>query len=110
LRRRVRAAWVACASFLFAATADLRFGNSNEASISEVSGSVSFARSKVTFGSSRDEESRMEGVVWDCAVLNWRRLAAPARLLSARLSSGREGCWKRLSNVFFWGLFRGDGG
>lgn len=63
LRRNVRAACVAWASFLFAAIADLRFGSSNEASISEVSGSVSFASSKVTLGSSRDEESRMLGVV-----------------------------------------------
>ena len=69
------------------------------------------ASSKVAFGSSRDEESRMDGVLWDCcALVNWRRLAAPARLLSARLGSGREGCWKMASKVFFWGLLRGEGG
>jgi hypothetical protein len=109
-RRKVRAACVACASLLFAAIADLRFGSSNEASISEVSGSVSFASSKVTLDSSRDEESRMLGVVWDCAAVNWRRLAAPVRLLSARLGSGLEGCLKRVSKSFFCGLFRGEGG
>lgn len=49
------------ANLLLAATADLRFGNSNDASIS-VSGSVSVPRSKVTFGSSREDESMILGV------------------------------------------------